>query len=169
VWSAVKDHGGFVDVRSCEGEGARFDIYLPITRQPASKSAGSIVLQDYLGTERLLVVDDLPEQAEIAVRLLSKLGYSVASVSGGVEAIEFLSTRSVDLVVLDMMMPETDGLDTLRQIRQRWPRQKAILVSGYSESTRVDEALATGAGVCVRKPFTLETIGLAVRRELDRR
>ena len=62
----------------------------------------------------------------------------------------------------------TDGITVLESFIERHPGQKAVIASGYSESGRVKEARSLGAGAYVRKPFTLEQIGFAVRSELDR-
>lgn len=169
VWNTVKDHGGYVDIRSREGEGTRFDLFFPATREEKKRADRQVVLQDFVGTESILVVDDIPDQLTIAVKMLGKLGYQVASASGGEEAVAYMRTHTVDLLVLDMVMPPgIDGLETFRRIREIHPQQKAIIASGYAESERVNEMQAMGAGVYIRKPYTLEKIGLAVRNELDR-
>ncbi len=170
VWATVKDHGGYVDVQSTEGEGTRLDIYLPITRDLSAEKNGRVALEDYLGTETVLVVDDIAEQREIAEKMLGKLGYEVKSVSSGEAAVAYLSTHTTDLVVLDMIMPPgIDGLETYRRIRDIHPGQKAIIASGFTESDLVKSLRELGVGAYVAKPYTLEKIGLAVRRELDRR
>jgi CheY-like chemotaxis protein len=170
VYSTVKDHGGYIDIHSQEGEGTRFDVYLPVTRLSVVEGDRPVALQEYLGTERILVVDDVPEQRDIAVRMLGKLGYDVDSLPSGESAVDFMQTNSVDLLVLDMVMqPGIDGLETYRRIQAFNPSQKAIIASGYSESERVKELQALGAGAYIRKPYTMEKIGLAVRRELDRK
>ncbi len=170
VWAAVKDHAGYIDLQSCEGEGTRFDIYLPATRDTADEKDHNIVLEDYIGTESIIVIDDIPEQRDIAVKLLSKLGYQVFSVSSGEAAVDFLQRQSVELLVLDMIMPQgMDGLETYRKIITIHPGQKAIITSGYSESDRVRELQQLGAGAYIQKPYTMEKIGVAVRMELDRR
>jgi CheY-like chemotaxis protein len=170
VWNTVKDHAGFVDIQSQEGEGTRFDVFLPATREEDHRTDQRVVLQDYTGTERLLVVDDIQEQRDIAVRMLGKLGYQVASASGGEEAVAYMQAHAVDLLVLDMVMPPgIDGLETYRRILDVHPGQKAIIASGYAPSDRVKAMQDLGAGDYIRKPYTLEKIGLAVRRELDRR
>ena len=79
----------------------------------------------------------------------------------------FLENHSADLLLLDMLMdPGIDGLETYRHILTHHPEQKAIITSGFSETHRVKEIMALGAGQYVRKPYTIETIGLAVRNEL---
>jgi PAS domain S-box-containing protein len=169
IWSTVKDLAGFIDVESHEGEGTRFDIYLPATRETMTEREPRIVLQDYVGTEHILVVDDIPEQREIAVKMLGKLGYVVESVSSGEAAVEYVQSQKVDLIVLDMvMLPGMDGLETYQQIKSLHPDQKAIIASGFSESKRVKTLQKLGAGAYIRKPYTLEKIGLAVRSELNR-
>ena len=170
VWNTIKDHAGFVDIQSREGDGTRFDIFLPATREEDIRMQRRVVLQDYTGTERILVVDDIHEQLDIAVRMLSKLGYQVASAPGGVEAVAYMQTNAVDLLVLDMVMPPgIDGLETFRRILDIHPGQKAIIASGYAPSDRVKAMQDMGAGEHIRKPYTMEKIGMAVRRELDRK
>jgi two-component system cell cycle sensor histidine kinase/response regulator CckA len=169
IWNTIKDHAGYLDVQSREGDGTRFDIYLPATREENRKAKARFVLQDYLGTERILIVDDVPEQLDIAVKMLGKLGYQVASASGGEEAVTHLQANHADLVVLDMVMPPgIDGLETYQRILEFRPAQKVIIASGYAASDRVKRMQDLGAGEYIRKPYTLEKIGLAVRRELDR-
>ncbi|MDX2454215.1 CHASE2 domain-containing protein [Desulfosarcina sp.] len=170
VWNTIKDHAGFVDIHSREGDGTRFNVLLPATREEENGTKRRVVLQDYTGTERILVVDDIPEQLEIAVRMLSRLGYQIASASGGAEAVAHVQANPVDLLVLDMVMPPgIDGLETYRRILDVRPGQKAIIASGYAPSDRVKAMQEMGAGVHIRKPYTMEKIGLAVRRELDRK
>ena len=114
-------------------------------------------------------MDDVEEQREIASRILKKLGYSVKTVSGGQKAVDYLKNNSADLLLLDMIMdPGIDGLETYNRILEFRPKQKAIIVSGFSETKRVKEAQRLGAGAYVKKPFLLEKIGIAVRDELDK-
>jgi two-component system, cell cycle sensor histidine kinase and response regulator CckA len=170
VWGTVKDHRGYIDVQSEEGKGTVITIYFPVTREEPTKAAETVSTSIYMGRgESILVVDDVKEQRELAVNMLERLGYRVEAVSQGEEAIEYLKNKKVDLAVLDMIMePGIDGFETYRRILGINPEQKAIIVSGFSETGRVKHALELGAGSFVRKPYILETIGLAVRRELDR-
>ena len=127
-------------------------------------------MSDYMGKgESMLVVDDIQGQRDLASEMLKKLNYNVTSVSCGEEAVEYLQTGSADIIVLDMIMdPGIDGLDTYRKILEIHPRQKAIIVSGFSETDRVNRAHELGAGAYVKKPYVLEMLGMAVRKELDR-
>jgi CheY-like chemotaxis protein len=170
VWGAVKDHGGYIDVQSEEGRGSTFTLYFPVARGEATRAERPASRTSYTGRgERLLVVDDVKEQRELALNMLERLGYRVEAVSSGEEALAYLGDRAVDLVILDMIMePGMDGLETYRRMLEIRPGQRAIIVSGFSETERVRQAQELGAGAFVRKPYILEKIGLAVRSELDR-
>ncbi|MBA4396923.1 MAG: hypothetical protein C0394_06020 [Syntrophus sp. (in: bacteria)] len=170
VWSTVKEHNGFIDVQTQEGKGTTFALYFPATRKEVPEKEKPFLLEDCLGAEKVLVIDDIPEQREIAAIMLRKLGYTVHTVAGGEAAIEYLRQEKVDILVLDMIMdPGIDGCETYRRILELHPRQKAIIASGFSESERVREAQRLGAGPYIRKPYSFEQIARAVRMELDGR
>jgi CheY-like chemotaxis protein len=170
VWGTVKDHSGYIDIKSSEGQGTTISLYFPATRETLKEDSTEEPIVKYKGRgESILVIDDAVEQRKIATILLMKLGYSVASVSSGEEALEYLKNHSADLLVLDMIMdPGMDGLETYKRIIKRNPNQKAIIASGYSETEHVKEAQKLGAKQYVKKPYTLEKIGMAIRQELDR-
>jgi len=170
VWGSIKDHNGYIDVKSKEGKGSTFTLYFPITRRRSAGEKGKIPIRDYQGKgETILVVDDMQDQRDVASGILAKLGYEVNCVPSGEKAIEWLKAHTADLVVLDMIMsPGIDGLETYREIVKLHPGQKAIIASGFSESDRVKEAQRLGAGAYVKKPYLMENIGTAVKNELDR-
>ena len=169
VWNTVQDHDGYINVRSGE-EGTIFELYFPITRDEVTAEEKPIPLENYVGRgERILVVDDEENQREIACGLLTKLGYSSEAVSSGEEAIEYLKEHSADLIVLDMIMPKgINGRETYEEIIKIYPNQKAIIASGFSESEDVKAAQKLGAGQYVKKPYTLQKIGIAIKRELEK-
>ena len=168
VWGTVKDHKGYIDVQSVEGEGSTLSLYFPVTREGLTTDNTQLSIEDYLGQkESILVVDDVKGQREIATSILEKLGYCVTSVSNGEDAIAYLKETSADLLVLDMIMePGIDGLETYKRILELHPRQKAIIASGFSETERVKAAQKLGAGEYIKKPYTIAKLGLAVRSEL---
>jgi signal transduction histidine kinase/CheY-like chemotaxis protein len=170
VWGTVQDHHGYIHVESSEGKGTTIELYFPITREGIKKEEALVPIEDYKGSgELILVVDDVKEQREIATHILTKLGYSVTSVSSGIEAIEYIKQNLVDMVVLDMIMdPGIDGLDTYKEIVKISSGQKAIIASGFAENERVREAQGLGAGQYIKKPYTLEKIGLAIKYELSK-
>jgi len=167
VDAVVKDHKGYIDIESEVGQGTSFYVYFPITREiPTPVAANNIVG----GTESILVVDDDPVQREVTKNLLERLGYRVTTVESGEKAVSVFKSSTFDLMILDMiMLPGIDGVETLRRVRQISPTQKSLLVSGFSESQRVNEALKMGAGGYIRKPLDLKVIATAVRQELGRK
>jgi PAS domain S-box-containing protein len=171
VWWTVNDHNGYIDVQSEEDRGSVFSLYFPVTREEPAKAREAPTAETYLGRgESILVVDDVKEQRELAASMLERLGYRIAAVSSGEEAVDYLKSRSADLVLLDMIMePGMDGLETYQRILAINPGQKAVIVSGYSETERVSRAQELGAGPYVRKPYAMEKIGATIRMELDRR
>jgi len=170
VWGTVKDHNGYIDIQSTEGKGTTFTLYFPVTREKLPEDESSLPIESYRGNgESILIVDDVEEQRNIASGMLRELGYSVVSVSSGEEAVEYLKTNNADLLLLDMIMdPGMDGLDTYKKIIELHPGQKAIIVSGFSETDRVKDLQRLGAGAYIRKPLLLEKIGIAVKEELEK-
>jgi PAS domain S-box-containing protein len=170
VWGTIQDHSGYINVTSALDKGTTFELFFPVSRKKEQIEALKIELHDYLGNnEQILIVDDDATQRQIGRAMLRKLGYRVACVSGGEEAVEYLKTHSVSLIILDMIMdPGIDGLETYRRIVQIDPGQKTLIASGFSESDRLKEAQRLGAGEYVKKPYTLEHIGMAIKNALNK-
>ena len=170
VWGTVKDHNGYIDVKSESGRGTTFLLYFPVTREEQIRNHRQVDLKRLRGRgESILVVDDVEEQRDLAQKMLTRIGYRVTTAVSGEDALHCLETAKADLLLLDMIMGSgMDGLDTYQRIKEINPDQKAIIVSGFSESDRVKKALALGAGAYVPKPYVMEQIAIAVRRELDR-
>jgi len=166
----VKDHNGYINVESTEGKGTTFMLYFPVTREEIVSDKSVLSIENYIGKgESILIVDDMEVQREIASKILNKLRYSVSTVSSGEKAIGYMKDNSADLLVLDMIMdPGIDGLETYKRILELHPGQKAIIASGFSETERVKEAQKLGAGKYIKKPYTMEKIGLAVKVELGK-
>ncbi len=170
VYGIVKDHEGLIDVQSAIGKGTRFEIYFPITKDEVSRKKEIVPVEEYIGAgEKILVVDDVEAQREILSEILTRLGYSIICAANGEEAVEYMKNHSADLIILDMIMnPGIDGLETYRKIVKMYPGQKAVIASGYSKTERVTEAQRLGAGEYIKKPYTFEKIGLAVRAALKK-
>jgi len=167
VWNILQDHEGYIDVVSGT-EGTRFELYFPITRKTPGVKTSSVLLDDLYGHgEMILVIDDVKSQREISSSMLKALGYRTAAVSGGEAAVDYLMKNRVDLLLLDMVMePGMDGRETYERITGIHPKQKAIIVSGFAETDQVRETLKMGAGQYLKKPLTLELLGLAIKAEL---
>ncbi|NIT60140.1 MAG: response regulator [Aliifodinibius sp.] len=168
VWGAVHDHNGFIDAESKKGDGTAFELYFQVSEEECTRENVSVPIEEYMGHgESILVVDDVQEQRDIARKILERLGYRVTAFASGEDAVEYLRNNSADLVILDMIMDlGIDGLETYERIIELHPGIKAIIASGYAETERVKQAQKLGAGSYVKKPYTLEKIGLAVKAEL---
>jgi two-component system cell cycle sensor histidine kinase/response regulator CckA len=168
VWGTIQDHQGYIHVKSAPGQGTRFDLYFPVTRRAALQTRPAPGLADLQGAgQTVLVVDDDPEQRAITLEILEALNYRGAAVDSGEAALEHLQAQAADLLVLDMIMPRgMDGLETYRAVLERHPRQKAVVVSGFAETARVQETLRLGATRFVRKPYNVETLAQAIQSAL---
>jgi len=167
VWNTMKDHDAFIQVAS-DDSGSTFTLYFPPCRDKAVEHKRSTDITRLKGSGTILVVDDEQQQRELASKMLTLLGYSVITAASGEEAIEYCKKSSVDLVLLDMLMePGINGLETYQQILSISPSQKAVIASGFSESNSVVSAKELGVGSFIKKPYGLEQIGMAVKKELN--
>ena len=169
VWNTIIDHHGYINVKSSNA-GTTFELYFPATDKVLTVTGGNISIENLLGNgEKILVVDDEKNQREIACALLSRLGYIAESVSSGENAIKHIKNNSFDLIVLDMIMPKgMNGLETYKKIIDIHPGQKAIIASGYAETEDIKTTQQLGAGKYIKKPYTSEKIGLAIKQELKK-
>ncbi|KAB2891750.1 MAG: response regulator [Desulfobulbaceae bacterium] len=168
VWNTMLDHQGTVTVAST-ARGSCFSLYFPITEEQATPRTLMVDSAELRGEGSILVVDDEEIQRDIASTILTVLGYSVETAASGEEAVEFLRRRKFDLVILDMIMPPgMNGRQTYEMMITVHPGQKAIIVSGFSENEEVQVACRLGAGTFVKKPYSLNQLGLAVKKELEK-
>lgn len=168
VHGVVQDHNGYITFKSEQGQGTTFSLYFPISRDIESASDYAKGIPRGSG-ERILLVDDDPVQRTVSRQLLQRLGYEVEVAPSGEEAIEYVKQNIADLLVIDMVMDGIDGAETFRQIREFKADQRAIVLSGYAMSRRVEEALQLGAGAFVPKPIRPQLLADVIRRELDKK
>ncbi|MHC1742883.1 MAG: response regulator [Syntrophobacteraceae bacterium] len=168
VWNTVVDHGGTVLVESGT-QGTRFDLYFPAsTRVVVVEKKGSGT--DWLkgSGEKILVVDDEPQQRDIAGRMLKLLGYQVATAASGEDALAHIREDRADLVLLDMLMdPGINGRETYARMITIRPGQKAVIVSGFSESDDALQARELGARGFLKKPYSMEQLGRTIKEALN--
>ncbi len=165
VWNTIQDHEGTILVESGKGQGTTFTIYLPASKE--SEVPKPLLEESELtGKGKILIVDDEPLQREITHEILAHLGYEVVTAESGRHALDYLENNTVDLVLLDMLMPGMDGLETFQEIIKLYPHQKTIIVSGYSESEKVNKAMELGVAHYIKKPFSLTSLGIVVKKVL---
>ena len=169
AWNLIQEHEGTVVAESGDDGSGSFQIYLPVTREAgASENIVDQFTEDLRGSGSVLVVDDEPLQRDITGRMLTELGYQVYLVASGEGALGFIEKQTVDLVLLDMLMPPgISGYETYEKILEIRPDQKALIISGFSNSKDIEKTLALGAGGLLKKPYSLIQLGHAVLDELN--
>ncbi|MBW1780989.1 MAG: PAS domain S-box protein [Deltaproteobacteria bacterium] len=168
VYGIVKNHGGFINVYSEKGQGTTFTIYLPASEKTIieEKDLGGDALK---GTETVLLVDDEDIVIEVAEQLLEQLGYKVLTARSGKEAVEICegNMEQIDIVVLDMIMPDMNGGDAYERMKEMNPKVKVLLSSGYSINGHATEILDRGCNGFIQKPFKIEELSQQLRKILD--
>jgi CheY-like chemotaxis protein len=169
VYGTVKGHGGYVDVSSREGMGSTFTVHLPAShRRIRNEKPDSSRVS--MGHETVLLVDDEEVILDVGSRMMEVLGYRVLAARGGKEALEIYrkDPAAVDVVVLDMIMPDMGGGETFDWLKQIHPGVKVLLSSGYSVDGQAKEILNRGCSGFIQKPFHIQDLTEELRRILGR-
>jgi len=170
VYGVVKNHSGYVQVYSEPGEGSTFKIYLPIDGKPEIQDV-SLYEAPQNGGETILVVDDEESIRSLARDILETHGYSVLLAEDGKEAVEVYAERAdkIDLVIIDLIMPNIGGRETFSKLKARNPHVRAILSTGYSQNGKARDILDNGARGFLQKPYQVNALLSKVRSVLDAR
>jgi CheY-like chemotaxis protein len=168
AYGIIKNHDGFINVYSEVGQGTTFNIYLPASDKKVyreSKSERPLVM----GSETILLVDDEDMIIKVGQAMLKKLGYRVVIARSGQEAVKAVAERSgtIDLVLLDLIMPGMDGGQTFDGIRDIQPQMPVLLSSGYAINGQAIEIMKRGCNGFIQKPFNLTQLSKHIRKVLD--
>ncbi|MHB1025568.1 MAG: PAS domain-containing hybrid sensor histidine kinase/response regulator [Desulfobacteria bacterium] len=164
VFGIVKNHGGCVDVRSEAGAGSVFRVYLPESPEGAMKEKEATVQALPRGRGKILLVDDQEPVREVAKDMLEALGYEVITAADGLEGISRYRDlwREIDLVILDMVMPNLSGGDCFRRMKEINPKARVVLSSGYSMDGTIQNVMNEGILAFIQKPYRLEELSRVV-------
>jgi len=168
AYGIVKHHGGTIDVSSAEGAGATFSVYIPASGKEVFKETERTAPFEK-GTGCILLIDDEEMIIEVGEQMLDHLGYRVLTAGSGKAAIALLTAnhKKIDLVILDLIMPEMGGGETFDALRGIEPRMKILLASGYALEGEAEDILERGCNGFIQKPFNLNDLSKKIRAILD--
>jgi signal transduction histidine kinase len=169
VFGIVKTHGGFILVDSEKERGTTFSIYLPGSKKRVEKTLDPAAPLEE-GNETILLVDDEDIILDIGNEMLEKLGYQVLQAAGGKEALDIYrnNSNSIDLVILDMIMPGMGGSELYDELSRMTPPPRCLLSSGYSMDGQAKQILDRGCDGFIQKPFNMKQLSQRIREILDR-
>ncbi|NOY70205.1 MAG: PAS domain S-box protein [Deltaproteobacteria bacterium] len=169
AYGIIKNHGGHIDVYSEPGKGTIFHILLPASENTPEKAKRKAPDRLLTGTETILIIDDEEIIRETGCGMLEELGYKVMPAESGDRGLAILSEEkeNIDLVILDMIMPEMNGTRTYEHIRALTPGMKVLLSSGYPKNGQAAEILAAGCNGFIQKPFNLSELSVKVREMIE--
>ena len=119
--------------------------------------------------KNILVVDDEAIIRENLDRILTEEKYNVSTVATGKEGLDFIHANDVDVVLLDLNLPDIHGIDVLKQARELEPELLVIIITGYASIESAVEALKLGAYDYIKKPFKADAIKLIIRLAMETR
>jgi len=167
AYGIIKNHRGLITVYSEYGHGTTFNIYLPISEKDIHQEVVT-KLEMVKGSETILLVDDEPMIIEVGKEMLEILGYRVVVSQGGLDAVDKITAmgNEIDIVILDLIMPEMDGGKTFDRIREIQPEIPVMLSSGYAINGQATEIMRRGCNGFIQKPFTISEISQKIRNIL---
>lgn len=164
AYGIIKNHGGIITIYSEIGQGATFNIFLPVSDKQSYPEVSTEPRIDH-GSGMILLVDDEEMIIDVGKAMLEKLGFQVMIAENGPRAIDIVkkNPRGIDLVILDMIMPGMDGGQVFEKIRKIRPDIPVLLSSGYSINGKPDDILKQGCNGFIQKPFNLSELSQKIQ------
>jgi signal transduction histidine kinase len=158
VYGIVERHRGQLEIESAVGKGTTFIIRLPLAQESETAQVNNSRVTKSKLALNVLVVDDEARSREVLLAYLRTDNHSVATASSGREALEKFRRRSFDLVVMDRAMPEMNGEQTARFIKQVNQNIPVILLTGFSGQIDGNDPKPAAVDAVLNKPITLEAL-----------
>jgi PAS domain S-box-containing protein len=170
VHGIVIDLGGAIDVKTEEGAGTSFEIWLPIAGEISSPAKEAVRALLRGNGETVMIVDDERALLELGEETLAELGYEPVGFDSSAAALAAFQTAPdrFDLIITDEAMPDVTGTELAREIRRSRPDIPIILVSGLGGTQLAKAAAATGVSLLLRKPLQRRDFAESVARVLER-
>jgi PAS domain S-box-containing protein len=172
-YSIVKRHDGDILVESERNRGTAVHVFLPASLQEVTRQEVSARKEDFLGTGRVLVMDDEKMLRDLAEKMLKRMGYEAESAKDGAEAIErYQHARDrenpFDVVILDLTVPGAmGGREALKKLREIDPSVKAVVLTGYANDPVVHNFDEYGFEAAIVKPFRLRELSDVLKKVLN--
>jgi two-component system cell cycle sensor histidine kinase/response regulator CckA len=170
VYGTIKQHKGFISVRSEPGKGTNVKIYLPHAGSATSANdANEPPPVARGGTETILIAEDDEAIRKLSMTILRESGYTVIEAVNGADAVsKFKENRDIKLVILDGIMPVMNGMEAFRQIKDISPDIRCIFMSGYSEDIINRDGISKEEAGFLNKPVSPANLLLKIRETLDK-
>ncbi|MBW1742991.1 MAG: response regulator, partial [Deltaproteobacteria bacterium] len=170
AYGIIRNHGGIINVYSEKGKGTTFSTYLPASEEEIPVTEKEMLDEVLRGTETILLADDEEGILDVGKQWLEEMGYEVMLAASGKEAVETYEEHKdeIDLVILDMIMPEMGGGEAYDRIKEANPQVRALLSSGYSIDGQANSILERGCDGFIQKPFDMNALSREIREILDR-
>ena len=120
---------------------------------------------------RVLLAEDNPINQKVALRILERMGYRADVAANGLEVLEAVARQAYDVILMDVQMPEMDGLEATREIHRRWPngpRPRIIAMTANALQGDREICLAAGMDDYIAKPVRTDQLAAALERARDR-
>ena len=165
--SIVRQHRGSIDVSNRPGGGALFKVSVPSTSEQADAKTYSSAELIQHGTERILIIDDEAAITHVIASILQPLGYTVFTANNAEQAESIAAAEALDLILSDIVMPDCNGRELTRRLRQIRPDVKVIYMSGYTNDVLAQRQVWDGDTPLLQKPLKLSHMAAVIRQTLD--
>ena len=167
AYNIINNHGGIIQAGNVPEGGARLTLLLPASDRRMDRERGAT--PDFIqGSETILLVDDDAMVLQLTREMIQHLGYTIVCAASGKEALQVYDEHQgrIDLVIVDMIMPEMGGGELIRRLKERGGAFKVLLCSGHDFSDHAVEGIDQ-AREFIQKPFTLQILSTKIRQLLD--